>query len=235
MKLTLSNPRQIITMTLVWTATLFTVDYIKHPRPLSVLSGITREGLVDAGRLTSPTIILRMNHLCCSGCLDDLRAALHPLIWADKVELQKDSLTRQVGNQRERPLNDFSNRVQIELRAEDIARVDFVALDRAVRDAGFVAEHIQFGGIPHMRLEARLPHLCCTNMCKLAVEEDVKIARQPWVGSDFKWLESISVDRQQKTVKAYTRYGSIVDVGEFIAALNHLGFAPAALTVSREN
>jgi|SRR6516225_5196087 len=235
MKFTLGKPVYVFTMTLVWAASLFAVDYGKHLQPLSVLFGMEREGFGDAARRANPTITLWVNHLCCSGCLDDLRAALHPLIWADKVELQKDSLTRQVGNQRERPLNDFSNRVQIELRAEDIARVDFVALDRAVRDAGFVAEHIQFGGIPHMRLEARLPHLCCTNMCKLAVEEDVKIARQPWVGSDFKWLESISVDRQQKTVKAYTRYGSIVDVGEFIAALNHLGFAPAALTVSREN
>jgi hypothetical protein len=46
---------------------------------------------------------------------------------------------------------------------------------------------------------------------------------------------ALNVDRPQKTVTAYTRYDSIVDVGEFIAALNHLGFAPAAVTVSREN
>jgi len=234
MKLTLSNPRQIITMTLVWTATLFTVDYIKHPRPLSVLSGITREGLVDAGRLTSPTIILRMNHLCCSGCLDDLRAALQPLTWADKVELDKSALAPGSGNQREQALNDFSNPVRIEIKAEDIARMDFMALDRAMRDAGFVAEHIEFSGIPHMRLEAQVKHLCC-NLCKVGVEEGFKIAIQPGAGSDFKWLEKINVDRPEKTVAAYTRYDSIVDVGEFIAALNHLGFAPAALTVSREN
>jgi hypothetical protein len=234
MKFTLGKPAQVFTMALVWAASLFALDYSKHPRPLYVLFGMEREGFGDAARRTNLTITLCVNHLCCSGCLDDLRAALHPLTWADKVDLQKDSLTRQAVNQRERSLNDFSNRVQIEIKAEDIARVDFVALDRAVRDAGLVAEHIQFGGIPHVRLEARLPHLCC-NMCKLAVEEDLKIARQPWAGSDFKWLDSINVDRQQKTVTAYTRYGSIVDVGEFIAALNHLGFAPAALTVSREN
>jgi hypothetical protein len=234
MKITLSNPRQIITMTLVWTTTLFTVDYIKHPRPLPVLFGITREGLGDAGRLTNPTIILRMNHLCCSGCLDDLRAALQPLTWADKVELDKSALAPAAGNQREQALNDFSNPVRIEIKAEDIALVDFMALDRAMRDAGFVAEHIEFSGIPHMRLEAQVKHLCC-NLCKVAVVEGMNIAAQMPAGSGFKWLNNINVDRPRKTVTAYTRYDSIVDVGEFIAALNHLGFAPATLTVSREN
>lgn len=234
MKFTLSNPRQIVTMTLVWATALFAVDYMKHPRPLSVLFGIKREGLGEAARLTNPTIILKVNHLCCSGCLDDLRAALQPLSWADKVELDKSALTRGADNQREPALNDFSNRVRIEVKAEDIARMDFMALDRALRDAGFVAEHIEFSGIPHMRLEARVTHLCC-NLCKVAVEEGVKIATQPGTGSDFKWIDNVKVDRPQKTVAAYTRYDSIVDVGEFIAALNHLGFAPATLTVSREN
>ena len=234
MKLTLSNPTQIITMTLLWATALFTVDYIKHPLPLSMLLGIKREGLGDAGRLTNPTIILRMNHLCCSGCLDDLRAALRPLTWADKVELDKSALAREAGNQREQALNDFSNRVRIEAKAEDIARIDFMALDRAMRNAGFVAEQIEFGGIPHMRLEAQVTHLCC-NLCKVAVAEGVKIAAQLPAGSGFKWLDNINVDRPRKTITAYTRYDSVVDVGEFVAALNHLGFEPATLTVSREN
>jgi hypothetical protein len=234
MKFTLSNPRQIATMTLVWAAALFAIDYIKHPRPLSLLFGMRQAGLGDVVRPTNPTITLRVNHLCCSGCLDDLRAAIQPLTWADKVELDRGALARGAANQHEQALNDFSNRVRIEIKAEDIARVDFVALDRAMRDAGFVAEHIQFGGLPHMRLEAHVPHLCC-NLCTVGVEEGVKIARYLGAGSDFKWLDNINVDRPQKTVTAYTRYDSIVDVGEFMASLNHLGFVPAAVTISREN
>jgi uncharacterized protein DUF559 len=78
---------------------------------------------------------------------------------ADKVELDKSALARGAGNQQ--ALNDFSNRVRIEIKAEDIARMDFMALDRALRDAGFVAEHVEFGGIPHTRLEAHVRHLCC--------------------------------------------------------------------------
>jgi hypothetical protein len=232
MKLTLSNSRQIVTMALLWATALFAVDYLKHPRPLSLLFGIKLEGSSGAVRPTKPTIILKMNHLCCSGCLDDLRTALHPLTWADKAELEKSP--REAGNEREQTLNDFSNRVRIDIKTEDVARIDFMALDRAMRDAGFVADHIEFCGIPHIRLEARITHLCC-NLCEVAVEKGVKIATQPGAGSSFKWLDTINVDRPQKTVTAYTHDNTIVDVGEFIAALNHLGFAPATLMVSREN
>jgi hypothetical protein len=85
MKLTLSNSRQIVTIALLWTTALFAVDYVKHPRPLSLLFGIKRGGLGGTVRITKPTILLRVNHLCCSGCLDDLQAALQPLTWVDKV------------------------------------------------------------------------------------------------------------------------------------------------------
>ena len=188
----------------------------------------------DAVRPTSPTISLWVNHLCCSGCLDDLRVALQPLTWVDKVELDKETLARRATNGRDQALNDFSNRVRIQIKAENLAQVDFVALDRAVRNAGLFAEHIEFGGIPHARLDAYVPHLCC-NLCKTAIAEGVKITKQPAGGNDFKWLDSIDVNSPRKTVTAYTRYDSSADVGEFIAALNHLGLAPATLTVSRGN
>ena len=235
MKFTFSNFWQIVTMTVVWVTALFAVDYIKHPRPISMLFGIKREAPGHAaGRLTNPTIILGVNHLCCSGCLDDLSAALQRLNWTEKAELDKSALAPGAGNQRGQALNDFSGRVRIEIKAENIPRIDFMALDRAMRDAGFVADHIEFGGIPHIRLEAQVPHLCC-NLCKVAVAEGVKMAAQSGSGRDFKWLGHMRVDRPQKTVTAYPPDDSSVDVGEFIAALNHLGFAPAAVTVSPQN
>jgi len=234
MKFTLSNTKQICAMTLVWAAALFAVDYVKQPRPLAVLFGIRREAFGDAVRPANPTITLWMNHLCCSGCLDDLRAALRPLTWVDKVELDKDTLARRATNGRDQTLNDFSNPVQIEIKAVNLAQVDFVALERNVRNAGLFAEHIEFGGIPHARLDAYVPHLCC-NLCKAAIAEGVQITKQLGAGNDFKWLDSIDVNSPRKTVTAYARYDSSVDVGEFIAALNHLGLAPASLTVSGEN
>ena len=109
-----------------------------------------------------------------------------------------------------------------------------MALDRTVRNAGLFAEHIEFGGIPHARLDAYVPHLCC-NLCKTAIAEGVQITKQLAGGSDFKWLDSIAVNSPRKTVTAYARYDRAVDVGEFIAALNHLGLAPASLTVSGVN
>jgi hypothetical protein len=231
MKLTLSNSRQIVTMTLLWTTALFAVDYLRHPRPLALLFGIKRDRVGVAVRSTKPTILLKVNHLCCSGCLDDLQAALQPLTWVEKVELDKSALL--VGNQYE-PIDDFSNSVRIEIKDKDIPRIDFMALDRAMRDAGFVAARIEFSGIPHMRLDAHVTHLCC-NLCQVAMEKGVKIATRPGANSTFKWLDTINVDRPQKMVTVYTHYDAIIDVGEFITALNQLGFAPATLMVSREN
>jgi hypothetical protein len=231
MKLTLSNSRQIVTMTLLWTTALFAVDYLRHPRPLALLFGIKRDRVGVAVRSTKPTILLKVNHLCCSGCLDDLQAALQPLTWVEKVELDKSALL--VGNQYEQ-IDDFSNSVRIEIKDKDIPRIDFMALDRAMRDAGFVAARIEFSGIPHMRLDAHVTHLCC-NLCQVAMEKGVKIATRPGANSTFKWLDTINVDRPQKMVTVYTHYDAIIDVGEFITALNQLGFAPATLMVSREN
>jgi hypothetical protein len=118
MKLTLSNSRQIVTLALLWTTALFAVDYVKHPRPLSLLFGIKRAGLGGTVRVTRPTIFLRVNHLCCSGCLDDMQAALQPLTWVDKVEFDKSALM--AGNQHEQTLDDFSNSVRIEIKDKDI-------------------------------------------------------------------------------------------------------------------
>ena len=218
-------------MTLLWTTALFAVDYLRHPRPLALLFGIKRDRVGVAVRSTKPTILLKVNHLCCSGCLDDLQAALQPLTWVEKVELDKSALL--VGNQYEQ-IDDFSNSVRIEIKDKDIPRIDFMALDRAMRDAGFVAARIEFSGIPHMRLDAHVTHLCC-NLCQVAMEKGVKIATRPGANSTFKWLDTINVDRPQKMVTVYTHYDAIIDVGEFITALNQLGFAPATLMVSREN
>jgi hypothetical protein len=55
------------------------------PAALSELFGMKQERFGDAVRPTNPTITMLVNHLCCSGCLDDMRAALQPLTWVDKV------------------------------------------------------------------------------------------------------------------------------------------------------
>src|SRR5260370_38094675 len=136
MKFTLTNTKQIVAMTLVWAAVLFAVDYVKQPRPLAILFGMRREAFGDAVRPANPTITLWVNHLCCSGCLDDLRAALQPLTWADKVELENDALAREAANQREQALTDFSKRVQIEIKAVNLAQGDFGPPDRPGRKPG---------------------------------------------------------------------------------------------------
>jgi hypothetical protein len=50
----------------------------------------------------------------------------------------------------------------------------------------------------------------------------------------LKWLDSVSVDHQKKTVAAHARFlepGKTVDVVEFLSGLNYLGYEPSSLRV----
>ncbi len=50
----------------------------------------------------------------------------------------------------------------------------------------------------------------------------------------LKWLDSVSVDRDAKAIVAHARYlqmGKTVDVTEFLAALNDIGYAPRSVQI----
>ena len=63
MKLTLSNPRQILTMTLVWATALFAVEYIKHPRQrlfLEFAAGLARTNAMLVALQSAPSNVRRI-------------------------------------------------------------------------------------------------------------------------------------------------------------------------------
>ena len=71
--------RQIITMTLLWTATLYGVDYVKRPRPLGEIMSPPESIPASASK---PRVTLALDRLCCSNCLDDLRRTVAKFPWA---------------------------------------------------------------------------------------------------------------------------------------------------------
>src|SRR5207244_2634885 len=83
------STRQIVLMTLLWVASLLSIDFWKNPRPL-------RDVWVKPGQhgprtlIKAPHVSLWMNHMCCSGCLDEVRAALKTLPWVETVDTAKD-------------------------------------------------------------------------------------------------------------------------------------------------
>jgi hypothetical protein len=92
---------------------------------------------------------------------------------------------------------------------------------------------MELSGIPHFRLEAALDHLCC-GMCDRSISERMGFLKAKGQGGRLKWIESISVQHEKKTVVAYARFleaGKTDDVAEFLSGLNFLGFEPQSLRI----
>lgn len=218
---------QIVAMTVLTVAGLFGLDYYKNPQLWHHPSASV------ASSDNKPRLVLWMNHMCCTGCMDGIRQALNGLAGIDAASATgpKQLLSQDEANAQGATLPDYGN--ALELPITDLTSLDVIAVDRALRDKGFVAGRIEFSGADHFRLEATLNHLCC-GMCDRSIPERIGFLKAKGSSGQFRWLDSVSVDHDKKTVTAFARFleqGKSVDVGEFISGLNYLGFEPSSLRI----
>lgn len=221
---------QILVLIAVTCVGLYLLDYYKNPQLWHTRS------VVMASPDKAPHLTLWMNHLCCTGCLDDVRKALTGVAGVDLANATgpKQLLTQSQANTMNASLPDYGN--SIELPVTDLDKLDLVAVDRALRDKGFVAGRMELGGVQHFRLEAVLDHLCC-GMCDRSINERVAFLKAKGQGGQFKWLDSVIVQHEKKTVVAHARFvepGKTVDVAEFLSGLNYLGYEPSSLRVATD-
>jgi hypothetical protein len=222
-----ATAKQIITLVIVITVGCYVFDYYQNPQLRH--HGTASSANVDKGaRLT-----LWINHLCCSDCLNDARQALAALPGIDAANAigPKQLLTRVQADQSKASLPQNGN--SIELVVSNADKLDFVALDNALRDKGLVAGRMELSGIEHFRLAAKVEHLCC-GMCERSAHERIAFLKARGQSGQLKWLDSVSVDRDAKTIVAHARYlqiGKTVDVTEFLAALNDIGYAPRSVQI----
>jgi hypothetical protein len=226
--MTFASVKQILAMIALTCMGLYALDYYKNPQ-------LWHRGSVMASPEGGPRLSLRMNHLCCTGCLDDVRKALAgtPGVDLAKATGPTELLTQTAANMQNASLPDYGNAV--ELPITDLDALDLVAVDRALRDKGFVAGRIELSGVRHFRLEAALDHLCC-GMCDRSISERMGFLKARGQGQ-LKWLESVMVEHEKKTVVAYARFlepGKTVDVAEFLSGLNYLGFEPHSLRIATQ-
>jgi copper chaperone CopZ len=220
-----ASVKQIIVMTAITCIGLFALDYYKNPQLWHSRSvSMARPGM----RLT-----LWMNHLCCLGCLADVRQALAGVPGIDVANATgpQQLLTQAEANAQGASLPDYGNTV--ELPISDLEKLDLVVVDRALRDKGFVAGRMELSGVEHFRLEALLQHLCC-GMCDRSIQERIAFLKAKGSTGQLKWLDSVTVDHEKKTVAAHARFlepGKTVDVVEFLSGLNYLGYEPSSLRI----
>lgn len=220
-----ATPRQLIAIALAWALLLVAYDQHANPRPLATywaeLKGSsTRPTVVSEG--DTPRVKLSMPHLCCSGCLNDIREALKPLTWLAPPRLATPPPPPNTSPA------DGTTAQEIDFDIVDVTRADFVALHRALEDTGLVPDKIEISGMGHFRLEVELPHLCCT-VCSKAVDEQLeRFLRKETQG---RWLDSMTTDHVKKTVVIYARMNAVVDIMELTTALAHAGFAAHTVRV----
>ena len=220
-----ASTKLIIILTIVTSGALFGLDFWKNPQLWHAKPELAAPG--QGQRLT-----LWMNHLCCTACLDNVRQALAGMEALDMANAVTPQLmTQEQANQTKKPLPDYGNKIEVPIK--DIQKLDFVAVDRALRDHGMVAGRMELSGVEHFSLEAKLDHFCC-GMCERATTDKFDFMKAKGASGNFKWLDSVNVDHESKTIIAYARYlqpGKTLDVGEFITGLNDIGFAPHSVLV----
>lgn len=221
-KIKLATSAQILIMAVAWLAICMGIDFRANPH-------------LWTPRVEMPpstSLSLRINHLCCTGCLDDVRKAIQTLLWLKDapMSLREGTLKTQEQADAAGPAADYGGWLDIDLK--DPRQIDFVAIDRALRDAGMVASQMQFGGFRHLRFEAQVRHLCC-GMCKDACERMPDLARARQTGR-LKWLDSVVADRAGDKVTIHARYlepSERIDVVEILSAMDEIGLPPSSLRV----
>lgn len=221
--MTFASTKTLVVLTILWAIALFGIDYAKNPKAAEQMW--TSKHMGESAKDGKPIVKLWMNHLCCTGCLSDVQKALEKL---PGVKVKPKELASQESADMEtidKP-KDYGNEVELELT--DLKTIDFMAIDRALRDAGLVADRMELSGPRHFRLNAELHHLCC-GLCATGVREGLEITKGLKSQGHFKWLDSFVVDKPKKLVIAHARYDAVADVSELINALNHVGFQPTSL------
>jgi hypothetical protein len=221
--MTFASTKTLVVLTILWAVALFGIDYAKNPRAAEQMW--TSKHMGESAKDGTPIIKLWMNHLCCTGCLTDVSKALEKVasVKVKQKELaSQDSADMEVADKSK----DYGN--EVELEVIDLKTIDFMAIDRALRDAGLVADRMELSGPRHFRLNAELHHLCC-GLCATGVREGLEITKGLKSQGHFKWLDSFVVDKPKKLVVAHARYDAVADVSELINALNHIGFQPTSL------
>lgn len=222
--MTFASTKTLIALTIIWAVALFGIDYAKNPKAAEQL--FTSKEMGVSAKDGKTVIKLWMNHLCCTGCLDDVTKALANV---PMVKVLPKPLRSQEEADTEQPsgaAKDYGN--EVELEAVNLKDVDFMAIDRALRDAGLVADRIELSGPRHFRLNAELKHMCC-GACATGVTSGLEITKGLKSQGHFKWLDSFAVERPKKLVIAHARYDAVADVAELIIALNHVGFQPTSI------
>ncbi len=221
--------RTIVLLTVIWALLCYGTGYALNPNSMGVFSRPSTENVASR---TAPHVTLWMNHLCCSGCVDDVTKALGGISWITDLKMGAAVGTPEENDQKamegSQAISESRNRIDFDVK--DANQIEFMVIARALRDAGLVADKIELSGVEHYRVEAGFKHVCC-KQCADSLDSGINSMQLLKATGQLPWIDSVVTNKVRKTLTAHARYGAMADMVEFIGALNRLGFEPDALKV----
>ena len=237
----MSNQGKVFTAILimgVWTVALVTVDRIwnKHP-----------DSTKPTALTNAPHLRITFTHFCCNGCYSSLFKTAQQFSWlASKPTVDKKQLVSpsEAQNMAHHEGEDDSGSATLELNPQQIYEVDFVKLDKALRENGLRPQKIELAGIAHFTLIGQHAHLCCS-ICTSAAssafmlnnkpsEEYTKLNLQapPLVKAGKDGYGDIEADvKVVGQIDTKDLFKNSVDITAFMQALDKAGTLPNAITI----
>ena len=234
----LGRTQQIVGLMVVWAAALVGVDRSLNHAPAKI-NHVTGHG--------KPQVVVTFTHFCCSGCYDKMFSAAKAMSWIVTATTDSSTLKRQEDlkmaavDETAHIETDFQKDATLLLDETDLKSVDFVRVSREFRDAGLVPKRMVLENIPHFRLIAVDPHLCC-GLCEGAAKNSMKLeqsleqtqARLDNPSLDEKTAQaqimpSFEIDMAKQRIIA--EYYQSADVSAFLQAMQRAGFSPKEIRI----
>jgi hypothetical protein len=241
-----SRPREIVAMTVAWAGVLLLVQY--------VLGRTAAHPEADPA-FTTPRIGMFVKHVGCTEQYKEVVRALEALPWAGETRVERSGTPIGTTSPEATPAPHTMSTVPPEQRVElcgvrvltevkSVEQADLMQVHDALRALGVVPLDMEFGGLPHFALQARMADLSCAPCVAAALEalkpfpvsatyyysttsNPVEVSKQ----LTFQWLESRSVDTAQNAITVAVLPGRTARVSELIRSLERAGFLPSALRI----
>lgn len=217
-----SNVLEVTAMTLLWAAALIWYDIAFNQHFFAA---------PDLTKLPStPQVSLWIPHVGCNGRVEEVLQALRTVPWLDQIE-RKGVPTGAGASHVPRPETQCD--LGVLAQVPQIREVNFLDIEHALRPLNVVPTTIEFGGIPHFALRAKVANLSCES-CARAAMEALTPRRDPRGGMTLKWLDSKRVNLRDQTITAFVRFNNAVHIDELTRALTQAGLPPLSLHVVLE-
>ena len=227
-----SNALEITAMTLLWAAVLIWYD-------IAFNQHFFQPNLAQVQTFASPQVDLWIPNVGCSGKVEKMLQALRALSWLDQPTLKRAPGASGTGTaaQAKRP-DALSCGVGVLANVRDVKQADFMEIYNALRPLDVMPTTVEFGGMPHFALQAKVANLRCEACDQAAIDALRRAAasalsprKDPKLGETFKWLDSKRVDLKDQTITAFVRFNNAVHVNEMVWALTQAGFPPFSIRV----